>query len=60
MRVVTKDGDPIEKQIYHNDLYVVRRIWDDEVGESIMMRLHLPQDAVREFTISLAIVNITG
>ena len=57
MRVVTKDGDPIEKQIYHNDLYVVRRIWDDEVGESIMMRLHLPQDAVREFTISLAIVN---
>ena len=57
MRTMTKDGDPIEKQLYHNDLYVVRRIWDDEVGESIMMRLHLPQDALREFTIPLSTVN---
>ena len=56
-RVTLPDGDVTEKPIYHNDLYVVRRLWDGELGEAIVMRLHLPKDGVREFTIPLTAVN---
>jgi hypothetical protein len=56
VRTVNSDGDPDEKPIYHNDIYVVKRIRDVEVGESIVMRLHLPKDGVREFTIPLTAV----
>ena len=51
-----KDGDPKEILVYHNDLYVVRRIRDPEAGESVMMRLHLPRDGIREFTVPLTSV----
>jgi hypothetical protein len=51
-----KDGDPKEVLVYHNDLYVVRRIRDPEAGESVMMRLHLPRDGIREFTVPLTSV----
>ena len=37
-------------------LYVVKRIMDVEVGEAIVMRLHLPQDGIREFTVPLTSV----
>ena len=57
IRVTQRDGEVGEKLIYHNDLYVVRRLWDSEVGEAVVMRLHLPHDGVREFTLPLAIVN---
>ena len=56
IRSVTKSGDPDEKLIYHNDLYVVRRLVDVELGESVVMRLHLPKDGVREFTLPLTAV----
>jgi len=56
-RVTLPDGDVTEKPVYHNDLYVVRRLWDGELGEAIVMRLHLPKDGVREFTIPLTAVN---
>lgn len=56
IRGVTKSGDPDEKLVYHNDLYVVRRLVDVELGEAIVMRLHLPKDGVREFTIPLSAV----
>jgi hypothetical protein len=49
-------GDPDEKIIYHNDLYVVRRLRDVEIGEAVVMRLHLPKDGVREFTLPLTAV----
>ena len=39
--------------VYENDLYVVKRVLDGDEGESLSMRLHLPQDGVREFTVSL-------
>ena len=51
-----KSGDIDEKLIYHNDLYVVRRLVDVELGEAIVMRLHLPKDGVREFTLPLSAV----
>lgn len=53
IRTVNSDGDPDEKVIYHNDLYVVRRLRDVELGEAVVMRLHLPRDGVREFTLPL-------
>jgi len=45
-----------DKLIYFNDLYVVRRLKDVELGESLVMRLHLPKDGVREFTLPLTAV----
>lgn len=51
-----KTGDPVETPVYHNDLYVIRRLTDPELGESIVIRLHLPKDGVREFTIPLSSV----
>jgi len=56
VRTTNADGDIDEKSIYHNDLYVVRRLRDIEIGEAIVMRLHLPRDGVREFTIPLTAV----
>ena len=53
---VDKDGEPFDQMIYHNDLYVVKRVRDVEIGESVVMRLHLPKDGVREFTLPLTAV----
>ena len=51
-----EEGETRDVPIYHNDLYVTRRIRDPEVGECIVMRLHLPRDGVREFTVPLTAV----
>jgi len=56
IRTSDAEGNIDERCIYHNDLYVVRRLRDVEIGEAIVMRLHLPQDGVREFTIPLTAV----
>jgi hypothetical protein len=56
VRTRDQDGDIEEKVIYPYDLYVVKRIRNPEIGEMIMMRLHLPHDAVREFTIAMSTV----
>jgi hypothetical protein len=53
IRTVNADGDPEERLIYHNDLYVIRRIKDPEFGESLIVRLHLPQDGISEFLLPL-------
>ena len=52
----TADGEEeeTEKLIYHNDFYMVKRLSDAQQGECMVMRLHLPQDGVREFTLSNA------
>lgn len=54
MRSKGDDDEPKDLLIYANDLYVVRRLHDPELGESLVLRLHLPRDGVREFTIPLA------
>lgn len=54
-RVRGEDAD-IEVPIYHNDIYVVRRMVDQETGEAVLVRLHLPKDGVREFTIPLTAI----
>lgn len=51
-----EEGETRDVPIYHNDLYVTRRIRDPEIGECIVMRLHLPRDGVREFTVPLTAV----
>ena len=56
VRSSNADGDPEEKLLYHNDFYVVKRILDKETGEALLMRLHLPKDGVREFTVPLTSV----
>ena len=56
VRNVSVDGEVDEKAIYHNDIYITRRLLDIEAGESIVVRLHLPRDGVREFTMPLTAV----
>ena len=56
IRTTNSDGDFDEKCIYHNDLYVIQRVVDSEFGESVVMRLHLPQDGIKEFTLPLTAV----
>ena len=53
LRTSDEDGDPIEECLYHNDLYVTRRLHDEELGETLVFRLHLPRDGVRQFTVPL-------
>jgi len=51
------EGKNIDKLIYHNDLYVVKRLLDQEEGFMALIRLHLPEDGVREFTVPLTAMN---
>lgn len=53
---IRSNDEEREVPIYHNDLYVVRRIRDPEMGECTVIRLHLPRDGVREFTVPLTAV----
>ena len=45
-----------DKLVYENDFYVVKRMHDPVAGEVLWMRLHLPQDGVREFSVPLVSV----
>jgi len=51
-----KDGNDKDEVIYPYDFYVVKRMIDPDVGETILLRLHLPKDGVREFIMPLASV----
>lgn len=53
-----EDDDPV--CIYEHDLYVVKRMKDpdDSVGVLILLRLHLPLDGVREFTVPLSTIAV--
>ena len=46
------DGGKDAVNIYEHDLYIVKRLHDPAKGESIWMRLHLPKDGMREFSMS--------
>ena len=45
------DEDDEATTIYEHDLYVVKRLHDPSKGDTVWIRLHLPQDGVREFAI---------
>jgi len=53
---VIKQEEEFEVMVYHNDIYATRRLLDSDVGEAVVIRLHLPKDGVREFTIPLSAV----
>ncbi len=40
--------------VYEHDLYIVKRMTDPNAGETLLFRLHLPRDGVREFSVPLA------
>ena len=50
-----KDEEGVEEvmMIYPYDFYVVKRMHDPDRGESLLMRLHLPKDGVKEFIMPL-------
>ena len=47
------DGEPEDVLLYENDLYVTKRIVCNELGECAVLKLKLPKDEVREFTLPL-------
>jgi hypothetical protein len=54
--LVKKDEEAEPVLVYHNDLYVVKRMVDPQEGDVVVMRLHTPCDGIREFTVSNKIV----
>jgi len=48
------DAEAEPLMVYANDFYVVKRMHDPGEGDSALMRLHLPQDGLREFTIAMS------
>ena len=49
-----KDGEDIDDIVYPYDFYVVKRMQDPDLGETLLLRLHLPKDGVRDFIMPLA------
>lgn len=47
------EEDAEDVLIYENDLYVVKRLIDPELGEMVWMKLHMPKDGIREFSVPL-------
>ena len=45
-----------ETCVYEHDFYVVKRMQDPVLGESILLRLKLPHDGIREFGLPLPVV----
>ena len=53
LRSSNADGDIEEEVVYHHDIYITRRLHDFELGETLVFRLHLPRDGVRQFNVPL-------
>jgi hypothetical protein len=47
-----EESEPI--MVYANDFYIVKRMYDPGEGDSAFMRVHLPQDGIREFSVPMA------
>jgi hypothetical protein len=56
IRATDDEGEIVERCVYHNDLYVTHRLNDPDLGEVVAMKLHLPRDVPREFTVPLTAV----
>jgi hypothetical protein len=48
-----EDGTVDKVMVYSNDLYFTQRVLDQEAGECILGRVHLPNDKAREFVLPL-------
>jgi|TARA_R110000824_G_scaffold63536_9_gene167019 hypothetical protein len=49
-----KEEEAEPEQIYEHDLYVHKRMRDPVLGDVVVMKLHMPRDGVKEFTVSNA------
>ena len=49
-----KEGEDIDEVVYPYDFYVVKRMQDPDLGETLLLRLHLPKDGVRDFLMPLS------
>tara|TARA_R100001510_G_C7655110_1_gene214068 strand:+ start:1870 stop:4647 length:2778 start_codon:yes stop_codon:yes gene_type:complete len=49
-----RDPDDEDLLVYHNDLYLVKRLHDHEKGDMALAKLILPKDGIREFLIPLS------
>jgi hypothetical protein len=49
-----KEDEPADELIYPHDFYVVKRMKDPDLGETLQLRLHLPKDGVRDFILPLS------
>lgn len=47
------DGEPTDFLVYEHDLYVTKRLTDPELGEMVVLELHLPMDGKVEFEMPL-------
>jgi len=57
IRTKNEDGEQEESLVYRHDLYVIRRVVDPEVGESLVFRVHFPKDGSKDFTLPLSAVS---
>ena len=49
-----QEDEPADELIYPHDFYVVKRMKDPDLGETIQLRLHLPKDGVRDWILPLS------
>jgi uncharacterized protein (DUF927 family) len=49
-----RDPDDEDLLVYHNDIFLVKRLYDKEKGDMALAKLFLPKDGIREFLIPLA------
>jgi len=52
-KLKNEDGDEEMTLVYPYDFYAVKRMHDPDRGESVLLRLHLPKDGVKEFIMPL-------
>ena len=49
----TDDEESGVKLVYEYDLFLMKRLYDPQQGETVLIRLSLPRDKVKEFSITL-------
>jgi len=47
------DGESSVLLVYEYDLFIIKRLYDPSYGETVLIRLSLPKDKVREFSLTL-------
>ena len=54
-RPATDEAEP--DLVYEHDLYIIKRLTDPDIGETLLFRLHLPRDGMKEFAIPLGVLS---
>ena len=53
-----EDEEDDAVQVYEHDLYIVKRLVDNNAGEVALIKLHLPKDGIKEFVIPLTSITV--